>query len=91
MAVFVAVLGVDRRAGLEREAGARDGEGDVAQRLEMHLDPAQRIVPDRAVAEGLDRDVAVQLGVDPVEEVEVERGGDAGGIVIGAQQHRRRP
>ena len=39
------------------------------------------------MAEGLDRDGAFQLGVDAVEEIEVELGGDAGRVVIGAGEH----
>src|SRR5688500_11526405 len=48
IAVFVTVLGVDGIAGPKGEALARDGEIDVAPRFQVHLDPAQRIVPDRA-------------------------------------------
>ena len=45
----------------------------------------KHVVPARFVAEGVDRDVAVELAVDPVEQVEVERGGDAR-----RDRHRRR-
>ena len=54
-----------------------DREIHVAQRLEMHLDPRAIVVPDRAVAERVDGDRAVQLAVDPREQVEVERRGHA--------------
>src|SRR3954451_6200428 len=74
MAVFVAVFGVDGGAGGEREAVAGDGEDDVAPRFQMHLDPAHRVVPDRSVAEGVDRYVPPQLGVDAMEQVQVEAG-----------------
>src|SRR5687768_7634798 len=67
MAVFVAVLGMDGRSCGEGERLARHLEADVADRLEMHLDPAEIVVPDRAVAKGVDRHVTVQLGVYPVK------------------------
>ena len=38
------------------------------------------------MAEGVDRDVAVELAVDAREEVQVELGGHAFGIVIGGDQ-----
>ena len=47
---------------------------------------AEDVVPARLVAEGVDRDVAVQLAVDACEQVEVEGGGDAGRVVIGGDQ-----
>ena len=56
----------------EGEALARDREGDVARGDQMHLDPRQYVVPARLVAEGVDRNVAVELAVDAVEQVEVE-------------------
>jgi hypothetical protein len=73
----VAVLGVDRRAGAEGEALALDREADIADGFQVHLDPAHPVVPDRAVAERFDWYVGLELGVDAVEQVEVERGGDA--------------
>ena len=51
---------------------AGDGEADVARRHQVHFDPRQDVVPARLVAEGVDRDVAVELAVDAVEQVEVE-------------------
>ena len=47
-------------------------ELDVAHGDQMHLDPRQYVVPARLVAERVDRNVAVELAVDPVEQVEVE-------------------
>ena len=52
----------------------------------MHLDPRQDVVPARFVAEGIDRNVAVELAIDPFEQVEIERGGDAFRVVIGGDQ-----
>ena len=71
-----------------RSAGPSTVKATSRERLQVHLDPAQhRRSRSRLVAEGVDRDVAVELAVDPVEEVEVERGGDPGGVVIGGEQH----
>ena len=70
----------------EGEAAPADREGDVADRLQVHLDPAQGIVPDRLVAKSLDRNVPVQFGIDPVQQVEVEGRGHPRRIVIGADQ-----
>ena len=63
-----------------------DRELDVARGDQMHLDPRQHVVPARLVAEGVERDVAVELAVDPLEQVEVELGGDAFRVVIGRDQ-----
>ena len=56
----------------KRKLSARDGEVDVARRDQMHFDPRQDVVPARFVAECVDRDVAAELAVDAVEQVEVE-------------------
>ncbi len=57
-----------------------------ARRLQMHLDPGFGLVPEGPVAEMLDRDGAAELAVDAVEQVEVEGGRHAGGIVIGGDE-----
>jgi hypothetical protein len=51
----------------------------------VHFDPAHPVVPDRAVPEGIDRHVGVEIGIDAIEQIEVERGGDAGRVVIAAR------
>ena len=83
----MAVLGMDRLARRHGEGAAFDGEVDILLRRQMHLDPRAVVVPDRTVAEGVDRDGAVQLAVDPVEQVAVERRRHALRIVIGGDQH----
>jgi hypothetical protein len=77
---------MDRRALGEGEALARDREGHVPRRNEVHFDPRQYVVPACLVAEGVDRDVAIEFAVDSLEEVEVEGGGDTGGIVVGCNE-----
>ena len=71
---------------VEVEAAAGDREVDVARGDQVHFDARQDVVPARFMAEGVDRDVAVELAVDALEQVEVELGGDALGIVIGGDQ-----
>ena len=56
------------------------------RRDEVHLDPPEHVVPPRLVGEGVDRDVGAKLAVDAVEQVEVELGGHALGVVIGGDQ-----
>ena len=52
----------------------------------MHLDPREYVVPARLVAKGVDWDVAFELSVDPLQQVEVEGGCHAFRIVIGSDE-----
>ncbi len=52
----------------------------------MNLDPRQYLVPARVMAEGADRNIAIELAVDPDEEVERELRSHALGIVVGGDQ-----
>ena len=79
----MAVLGVDGLALLHCEALARDLESDVPRGNEMHLDARQIVVPARFVGKGIGGHGSAEFAVDPGDEVQVERRGDAGGIVIG--------
>src|SRR5690606_28913561 len=54
---------------------------------EMHLDAAAVLVEDGAVLEAVEIEIAAKLAVDAAQEVEVEGGGDAVGVVIGGAQH----
>ena len=65
------------------------GKSTSRVRAQMHFDPAQHVVPARFVGEGVDRNVGAELAVDPVEQVEVELGGHALGIVIGGDAAAR--
>ena len=82
----MAVLAVDRRALLERERLAGDGELDIARRDQVHFDPRQYVVPARFMAERVGRDRAVELAVDPLEQIEVEARRHTVRIVIGGDQ-----
>ena len=68
------------------EMRARDREVDVARRNQMHLDPRQDVVPARLVTKSIDGDVAIELAIDPFEQVQIERGGDAFRVVVGGDQ-----
>src|SRR5262245_52643960 len=81
--VFVGVLGVDALAGAEVEGAAQDAHHLPAQAPEVHLDTALARVVDRLVLEGADVEGAGQLAVDAVEQIEVERRGDAARVVVG--------
>ena len=52
----------------------------------MHFDAALPLVIPGLVREVPQHEVAAELAVDAREQVEVERRGDAGGVVVG-QQH----
>ena len=55
----------------------------------MHLDAALRFVIDRVVGEASNVDVAVELAIDALEQIEVEGGGHPAPVVIGGNQDRR--
>src|SRR5579864_277780 len=74
---------MDALAGTERELLA---EHFSRQRLladQVHLDAMAVAVIDRAMNEGADVEVTAELAVDPVQHIEIETRGDAGGVVIG--------
>ncbi len=75
-------------------AGSGSGGREIGSFLcaradEVHLDaPVARVV-DRLVPEGGEVEGAAELAVDAGEQIEVEGGRDAGGIVVGADQGAR--
>src|SRR3546814_19285246 len=81
------LLAVDRFALRHVIGAAVDREIHVARRDEVHFDACVDIVPHRAVAEILDRYIAAELAIDPFEQIEVERRGHAGRILIGGFEH----
>src|SRR5262249_37602141 len=58
-----------------------------AQAFQVHLDAAALGVENGPMAEGAEVEVSAQHGVEPGQEVEVEAGGDALGVVVGRDQH----
>ena len=51
----------------------------------VHLDAAFVGVPAGAVDEGVEVEVGVEIAVEAGEDVEVEGGGDTGGVVVGGE------
>ena len=54
----------------------------------MHLNSPLAVVPARFVAEIGHVEITTQLAIDPLEQVEVERGGHSDGVVIRGEQLR---
>src|SRR5262245_6723179 len=83
--VLVRVLRVNRlplvEGELDSESVDPDALGDAAD--EVHLDAAVRLVVEGAVIERCEIEVAAELAVDPSEEVAIEGGGDAEGVIVG--------
>ena len=91
--VLVGVLGVDGLAGRERDVRvpARcDRRHLVSPAHQGHPDPPGVLVVDRPVVERAQVEVATQLPVDAGEQVLVEAGGHAPGVVVGRLEHGAR-
>ena len=50
---------------------------------EVHLDAAFIVIPNRAMGERRHVEVGASLTIQPHQDVAVERGGDAGRVVVG--------
>jgi len=91
---LVAVFGVDGFAGgkVEGEGGAGTVCGDVdglgGEGFEVHLDAGFGWVPTSTVAEVCGHEVGSDVAVEAGEDVEVEGGGGAGGVVVGGEEGR---
>ncbi len=57
--------------------------------FEVHLDTALARVVDRLVPEGVEIERAAEFTVDARQQVEIERGGDTRGVVVGEHQLAR--
>ena len=80
-----------------------DADDLIGARAQVHLDALRFFVVADDVLELAQVEIALQLAVDAAQQVQVERGGDAGGVVVGieelgsglhqvrAQQQARRP
>ena len=56
---------------------------------QVHLDAARAFDPDGPVREAREIEVGVELAVEAREQVQVEGGGHARGVVVGALEHAR--
>src|SRR6266702_3207838 len=70
------------------ESAAGDRCGLLGEALEIELHPALRFAVDGQVLEPGDIDVAAELAIDPLQEVEVEGGVERGAVVVGALENR---
>ena len=85
--VFVRTFRPDGFAGFDADAqiGAGNVDSLAAQRAKMHFDAALFRVPAGFVSEFLEVEIGAEFAIDASEDVHVERGGDAGGVVVREQ------
>src|SRR5207247_3783916 len=62
--------------------------GLVGEALQVELHPALRLVVEGEVLEPGDVDIAVELAIDPLQEVEVEGGVEPRPVVVGTLEDR---
>ena len=83
---LVAVFGVDGFALRKADGFAGEVDGLGVKAFEVHLDARGGGVPAGAVGEGVEVEVGAEFAVEAGEDVFVEGGGDAGGVVIGGEE-----
>ncbi len=85
--IFVRTFRPDGFAGFDADAQLGTGNVDslAAQRAKMHFDAAFFCVPAGFVSEFLEVEIGAEFTIDASEDVHVERGGDASGIVVRKQ------
>ena len=81
------VLGMDPLARSEGERSAEHGHPLRGEALEIDLDAAATVVIDGAMRKTRQIEIASELAINTCEHVETERGGDAGGVVIGRNEN----
>src|SRR5262249_8450771 len=87
--VFVAVLGVDGLARTEFNEPARDPRLLPLLAGEVHFDAMTLGIIEGVMAEAAKIEVGAQLTVDPRQQIEIEPGGHAGGVVVGGVEDTR--
>src|SRR5262249_30582537 len=55
----------------------------------MHFDAAVGLIIDRIMSKAPDIDIATELAIDTLQEIEVEGCSDSAAVVIGRDQNRR--
>ena len=89
---FVTVFGMNGFAWgeVQGEGWGRGVGGDVdglrGERFEVDLDAGLQGIPERAVEEAVGAEVGAQGAIEVGEDVSVEGGGDALGVVVGGEQ-----
>ena len=84
----MAGLGPDGFTCLQRagEVGSPNPYGLFLPRAKVHLDATLVLVISDLVREVPQHEVPIDLAIDTGQQIEVERGGDTGGIVVGWQE-----
>src|ERR1700737_3345982 len=84
--IFVGVLGMDGFAGRKSKPQTPDSHRLIPNTDDVHLDAALAGIVNRLVAEAIEIERAFELTVDPRQKIEVEGRGDAGRVIVGANQ-----
>src|SRR3954449_7951545 len=87
--VLVRIFGVNEFASGECEAAAGDGNRLFGEAFQIQLHAAGFGIVERDMREAIDIDIAVQLAIYPDQQIEIERGIDAGAVVIGGVENFR--
>src|SRR4051812_48714672 len=80
---LVAVFRMDGLAFGKPDAVSGEVHDLIAAGNQVHLDPADHVIPHRLMAEVVQLEISAGLAVQPAQQVQVELRGHAGGIVIG--------
>src|SRR5579883_2370165 len=81
--VFVRIFGMDQLAGGETDARAGNADLLIGQALQVDFDATAGLAVEGEMREAVDIDGGAELAVDALQQVAVERGGDAGAVVVG--------
>src|SRR5262249_16458777 len=87
--VFIAVLGVDRLAGAELDDPSAHAHLLTLLPDEVHLDAVAFAIVESAVVEAREIEIAIELAIDALEQVEVELRRQAGRVVVGGIENAR--
>src|SRR3979411_1140631 len=84
--IFVGVLGMDGFAGIKSKPQAPDSHRLIPNTDNVHLDAALAGIINRLLGEAIEIERAFELAVDPRQKIEVKGRGDAGRVIVGADQ-----
>src|SRR5215469_9033675 len=84
--IFVGISGVDQLILTENDRLSGNPGNLIGETANVDFDAPFGLVVGGDVLKPVDRQIAVELPVDPLEKVQVEPGGDAGAVVVGSVQ-----
>src|SRR6266851_7958494 len=87
--VFVRIFGMDQFALGEMDVRAGDPSFLIGETADVDFDPPLDLVIEGDMLEPVDVEIAIELAVDPYEEVEVELRGYPGPVVVGGIEDLR--